>query len=259
MCLVALALQVHPDYPLVIAANRDEYYARPTDRAGFWQDQPGILGGRDALHGGSWFAVSRDGRFAAVTNIRGDEMEKDAPRSRGLLVSGFLSGTGSMQDYLEQLVEETADYNAFNLLLGTAKEVFFMSSRKRSFQRMEQGIHAVSNGELDEAWPKVIRIRKVLAGLVANGSINEHESLLQALADREQPRDGALPDTGVGEELERLLAPVFIHGDSYGTRASTVFSIDRRGQARFVEKVYDAEGASAGAATFEWQIEDGAR
>ena len=234
MCLILLAHGAHADYPLVIAANRDEYYARPTAKAAFWQDHPHILAGRDLECMGTWLGVTRSGRFAALTNFRGPgERRSDAP-SRGQLVSGFLIAEQAPREYLEEIATLAPRYNGFSLLAGDVDRVFYFSSRTGSVQAVSPGIHGLSNHLLDTPWPKVARGKQRLqAALTEEPSA---EALLDLLHDREVAAASELPDTGIGAEMERVLSSTLIVSPQYGTRASTAVIFGRDGSVNFSER-----------------------
>jgi uncharacterized protein with NRDE domain len=227
MCLILLAHGAHAEFPLVIAANRDEYYHRPTAGAAFWQDHPYILGGRDLECMGTWLGVTRGGRFAALTNFRDPrERKTDAP-SRGQLVSDFLMSDQMPREYLADVATQAPRYNGFNLLAGDIGGVFCFSSRTGSVQRVPPGIHGLSNHLLDTPWPKVERGKQRLQAALA-GDVDV-EAILDLLHDREPAPENELPDTGIGIELERVLSPALIVSPQYGTRSSTavLFGGDR--------------------------------
>ncbi len=247
MCLIFVAIGAHPNYPLIIAANRDEFYNRPTARASFWPEAPDLLAGRDLRAGGTWLGITRNGRVAALTNYRDTKtMNADAP-SRGRLVSDFLLGRQDPVRYLEQLSRSAHIYNGFSLIAGIADkmQLFYYSNRGNGIRMLGPGIHGLSNHLLDTAWPKVEKGKQALRGCLAKESLNP-ESLLQLLLDRATPPDDSLPETGVGLEWERILSPVFITSPDYGTRSSTVILLDKYGSVTFVEKSFDKipEGAS---------------
>jgi uncharacterized protein with NRDE domain len=238
MCLIAFALDAHPAYRLVVAANRDEFYARPTAPAAWWGDAPGVLAGRDLREGGTWMGVTRTGRFAAVTNYRDPGLaQKAGAPSRGALVADFLRGSGDAESYLRQLQERTTEYNGFNLLAGDEGGLFYLSNRAEGVRRLEPGVYGLSNALLDTPWPKVLRARSAMADALAVADGDGWDAMLwEALADRVIAADDSLPDTGVGAERERLLSPPFIRTEVYGTRASTVLTIARDGAVRLVER-----------------------
>lgn len=234
MCLIVFAHQQHPDYPLVFAANRDEFYERPTAPATFWTEAPHVLAGRDKKAGGTWMGVTRRGHWAAVTNVREEgQYRSDAP-SRGTLVADYLVNEPDPKTYLKALARDAEAYNGFNLLVGTPDTVYYFSNRAGEIQKVEPGIHGISNARLNTPWPKVNRGKEALASLL-DGDVSVNE-LLSLLDDRRTAQDEDLPDTGVGRKLERQLSPIFIEGSEYGTRSSTVLLVDRSGQVTFVER-----------------------
>ncbi len=234
MCLILLAHGAHPDYPLVIAANRDEYYERPTAMAEFWHDHPHILGGRDLECMGTWLGVTRSGRFAALTNFRDPrERKTDAP-TRGRLVSGFLASAREPREYLEEVATLAPRYNGFSLLAGDIDGVFYFCSRSGAVQQVPPGIHGLSNHLLDTPWPKVARGKERLQAALADTPSTE--ALLDLLHDREPAVENALPDTGIGVEMERVLSPALIVSAQYGTRASTAVLFGGDGSVSFTER-----------------------
>jgi uncharacterized protein with NRDE domain len=250
MCLIALAWQAHPDFPLVVAANRDEWRDRPAVPAHWWQDHPRLLAGRDLKAGGTWMGISRGGRFAAVTNFR-DPSERDSTAlSRGTLVAQFLLGDDDPARYLARLADRAARYNGFNLLVGDGLSLLYFGSREGEVRAVEPGVHALSNHLLDEPWPKVTRAREAMRSAIADGD----EPLFAMLSDTTPAPDSQLPDTGVGLERERMLSPALITGERYGTRASTVLRAGP-GAARFEERTRDASGAVTLTTAFEFAFQ----
>ena len=243
MCLILIAHGAHSDFPLVIAANRDEYYQRPTARAAFWQDHPQILAGRDLECMGTWLGVTRTGRFAALTNFREPRERKTNAPSRGQLVSDFLASEQNPREYLGDVAIKAQRYNGFNLLAGDIRGVFYFSSRTGSVQQVSPGIHGLSNHLLDTAWPKVERGKQRLQAALA-GEFSA-ESLLDLLHDRESAPESELPDTGIGLELERVLSPALIVSAQYGTRASTAVLFGEDGSVSFAERTI-LPGGNAG-------------
>jgi uncharacterized protein with NRDE domain len=254
MCLILIAHQLDRRYGLVVAANRDEFYERPTARAGWWLDHPEVLAGRDLLSGGTWMGVTRGGRFAAVTNVREPgKTRADAP-SRGALVRDFLISTMSTRAYLEALAASSQAYNGFNLLVAAEGELWWFSNRSEEAPRwLEPGFYGLSNGSLDSPWPKVEAGKRALRRVLEESPGGLVGRLLGVLADRSAPADDQLPDTGVGLELERALGAAFIQVPGYGTRASHVVMFDRSGQVTFVERSFDA-GEIAGERRFRFSV-----
>lgn len=246
MCLIALAWNVHPDYPLVIAANRDEFHDRPAAAAGYWAEAPQVFGGRDLSQGGSWLALSTAGRLACVTNVRRMQPPNPAAPSRGRLVASFVQGRQSAADFADRLAAQAQDYAGFNLLLWDGSELRYVGNQPRfASQAVAPGVHALSNASLNTPWPKARRLRRAMEDWLAGGKAAP-DALLRALGDDAPATDAELPDTGVGLELERLLSAPFIRSPRYGTRASTALLLGRDGRAQFVERRFDAAGRAAG-------------
>lgn len=253
MCLIALAWQHHPRYRLALIANRDEAHQRPTAPAGPDPDSPEVYGGRDLLQGGSWLMASSAGRFAAVTNVRAGLNPEIAPRSRGGLVRGFVRDRVGAADYLETLRPDAAEFGRFNLLLWDGEALMFASNHPHFVaEPVAPGVHAMSNGAFDAPWPKSTHATRALSSWLDSSASTAPQSgtdqlgmLLSALADSMPAPDDALPDTGVGLELERMLSPPFVLGERYGTRCSTVVLIDEDSIA-FVERRFGPNGAPAG-------------
>ncbi len=250
MCLIAFALNAHPRYRLVVAANRDEFHARPTAAAAWWNDAPDIYGGRDLLQGGTWMACHRDGRWAAVTNVRRMELPDPNAPSRGALVANFLRGTRSAAEYAESLSGNAAKYAGFNLLLGDAprdgaETVYIGNQSVMPPRSLHNGVHAVSNASHDTPWPKLLRLRGTMEQWSGAG-MESIEPLFDAPAAEGMISDAELPDTGVGLQLERLLSTPFIRSTEYGTRACTVLTIDHDGTLHFEERRFGSQGAALG-------------
>ncbi|HXH01972.1 MAG TPA: NRDE family protein [Candidatus Competibacteraceae bacterium] len=237
MCLILFAWRTHPEYPLVLAANRDEFYARPTAPMDFWGEAPHLLAGRDLREGGTWFGVTRDGRMAAVTNYRDPSQVRSGAPSRGRLVSDYLLGEHGAEDYLRHLQEQASAYNGFNLLLGEGGALHYYSNHGTEPRRLAPGVYGLSNHLLDTPWPKVRRGKEALAAWL-DAAIPDPEALLALLADDTLAADAELPRTGVSLEWERRLSPIFIRSADYGTRSSTVLLRDRRGRVRVWERNY---------------------
>jgi uncharacterized protein with NRDE domain len=238
MCLIAFALDCHRRYRLVLGANRDEYFRRPTAPAGFWEDAPQVLAGRDLEAGGTWLGVTRTGRLAAITNYREPGAERKILPSRGRLVADFLTGRMTRDDYRELLVRDGGRYGGFNLLFGDDSGLSYYSNRDADITRIPSGVHGLSNHLLDTPWPKVATVQRGLDRLIRDDGI-EAETLFAMLAASDPFPDDLLPDTGVGPERERFLSPIFITGTDYGTRSSTVILIGRDNRVTFLERSFD--------------------
>lgn len=241
MCIILFAWQQDPENPLMVAANRDEFHHRPAEPARWRGD---LLCGLDLEAGGTWLGVTRAGRFAAVTNFREPVADRSqGNRSRGMLPLGFLESDASPSDYLSQLAPEQQEYGAFNLLVGDAQSLWYMSNRGAEPQAVEPGIYALSNGLLGTPWPKTERGTELLAQTM--NADDRCNAMLDILHDQHLPEDGELPDTGVGLELERLVAPIFIAAATYGTRASTALTLSTSGF-ELCEKRWGAGGTPLG-------------
>ncbi len=238
MCLILFAYGIHPRYRLILAANRDEFYARPSAAAAFWDDAPNLLAGRDLQDGGTWLGITRRGRFAALTNYRDPASLRAEAPSRGRLVGDYLRGRAAPADYLDEIRSGAHAYNGFNLLVGDAHSLHWFSNRGRSVS-LSPGLYGLSNHLLDTPWPKVERGKAGLAALLDRGGDPEAEDMLTLLADRTRPADADLPDTGVGLEWERVLSSIFITSPVYGTRSSTVLKVGRNGDVAFWERNYN--------------------
>ncbi|OGT84956.1 MAG: hypothetical protein A3H91_01845 [Gammaproteobacteria bacterium RIFCSPLOWO2_02_FULL_61_13] len=248
MCIVLIAWRTCPGVSLVLAANRDEYHERPTRAAGFWEDAPAIYGGRDLQQGGSWLALDRSGRVAAVTNLREPGTARAGARSRGLLVGDYLRGELAPAEYLRRIAPR--DYDGFNLLVGDHEGLWFMNSRRAEPVALAAGVYGISNGELDCPWPKVARGKAELERILSRRPGHDPESVTEMfslLAERTLPADTELPDTGIGLEWERLLAPLFVQAGAYGTRSSTALFMHTGGGFGFYERTFDRQGNQAGA------------
>ena len=241
MCLIAFSHHVHARYRLVLAANRDERHERPTAPMDFWQDDPQILAGRDLQGGGTWFGVTTTGRWAAVTNFYdGSAVAKDAP-SRGLLVSDFLRSNEAPGAFLQQLRREARDYNGFNLLAGNLEEVGYFSNRENQVRLLAPGTYGLSNHLLDTPWPKVVRARGWLARELARPDVRL-KPLLHMMTNTQTSGGEYTPETRQPGAQEATLAPIFIRNADYGTRSTTVLTVDREGALELAERRYDAEG-----------------
>lgn len=239
MCLIVLAIHQHPHRPLLLAANRDEFYRRPSGAADFWPEDRRILGGRDLQGQGTWLAVSRSGRWAGVTNVRNPRDMQPGRRSRGWLVRDYLLGHENPAEYLCALQQEAEAYPGFNLLVGAGSEVWYFSNRSAADpQQLHPGIYGLSNALLDTPWPKVRTARSALAERLSAADPPTAPELFALLADEQCAADAELPSTGVSLEWERTLSPRFIRSADYGTRCSTLFSLSPLGTLEFRERSF---------------------
>ena len=247
MCLIIFAHQAVPAYPLVLAANRDEFFPRPTQHADFWTDNTGprqVLAGRDLQAGGTWLGINRAGRFAAVTNIRDPSQPEQKPRSRGELTLDFLQSEQPAADYAESLKPVLDQFAGFNLIIGDGESMYYVNNFEAITRQLEQGIYGLSNGLLNNDWPKVARGRSKLEALVQVPEQLSTDALIAMMGDTQQAQDADLPQTGVPLELERELSAAFIHNTQreYGTRCSTAVVMESSGRVRFNEQNFDADG-----------------
>jgi uncharacterized protein with NRDE domain len=242
MCLIVFAWRPDHSQPLILAANRDEFYARPTLPLAQWEHAAHVYAGRDLEAGGTWLGVSADGRFAALTNIR-DPGQPLGRRSRGELVAHFLTGSLSIDEYLGEVAGRSAEYGGFNLLVGDRQALHFLSAARPTPVRLEAGVYGVSNAGLDTPWPK---LEKAKAALARNLDDPQPDRLFRFLADPESAPEAQLPSTGVGMATEKLLSSVFIASSNYGTRASTVLIVNADGSRRLIERSFGPYGGRLG-------------
>lgn len=246
MCIVIFSYKKTPRYNLVLAANRDEFYARPTGPLSFWGKGNRILAGKDLEAGGTWLGAAEGGRFAVLTNFREVLPEGKKLRSRGEVVRSFLESPESLDQIQKRLAGMKMEYPGFNLLFGDRSEIRYITNRSKQTFALEPGVYGLSNHLLDTDWPKVYRGKMLFREAIAGGGV-QPEKLFQLLEDSWQPTDELLPDTGLGREWERILAPIYIRSRNYGTRSSAILLIDEKGGIEFTERsyVYDNLGRRA--------------
>jgi uncharacterized protein with NRDE domain len=256
MCLIVFAFRAHPDYPLILAANRDEFHARPAEAMHWWRDQPELLAGRDLEAGGTWLAVGKSGRFAAVTNYREDlteDLEQNhRGRSRGELVTGFVTGTESPLSWCRNL--RSGDFRGFSLLTADAGEMAYVSNRGDRARRLEPGIYGLSNASLDTPWTKVLRSKEALHALLRRDR-PEAAELFRILADREPAASDDYAGTGLAPGMARAISAPFITTHEYGTRCSTALLVDSAGQVEIQERRFDRAGRTVGEQAFRYAID----
>jgi len=255
VCLILFAWQVHPRYPLVLAANRDEFHQRPTAAAEFWPDAPDLLAGRDLQAGGTWLGLTRSGRFAAVTNFR-EPLAPEVPleRSRGELVRDYLAGGAPPFEHARAIQADGGRYRGFNLLVGTPRTLVHTSNRQDEAQTVSPGCHGLSNHLLDTEWPKVRSGRERLRALLDTERV-EAEALLSLLTDRAATAGDMPLDLGDDAVRRQLMNHYFIVSPAYGTRSSTVLLIDAAGRAEFVERRFAPDGSATGTSRFTIALE----
>jgi uncharacterized protein with NRDE domain len=242
MCLIVFAWRPGHALPLLVAANRDEFYARPSAALAPWDDYPGIYAGRDLQAGGTWLGIGPGGRFAALTNLR-DPTQAEGRRSRGELPAGFLASQLTPEAFLTELQEQADAFSGFNLLLGNAEQLWHYNPRSGPAQQLASGVYGMSNASLDTPWPKLLRAKSALAEALANG---HEEDLFNLLTDRHIAADAELPQTGIALEFERLLSSAFICSSAYGTRASSVLKVQASGARLLMERRFGPNGVALG-------------
>lgn len=252
MCLIIAAWHAHPDYPLVVAANRDEHFERPTAGVHWWDDEPSVLAGRDLVAHGTWMGITRTGRFAALTNYRNPAMRRDQAPSRGLLVRDSLAGIARTQSVLTHTASVAQHYADFNLFVSDGTSLGIYESAANRTRMLDAGVYALSNHLLDTPWPKVELARERFEAALAD-PLAEDAFLALMRDDRPAP-DHRLPATGVSLEWERLLSPVFVRAPGYGTRSSTLLWIRKDGAARVREWTWNANAEQTGETTQEFQL-----
>ncbi len=246
VCLLFFAVNHHPSYKLVVAANRDEYYRRATEPARFWAPALDVLAGRDLEQGGTWLGLTRRGRWAAVTNYREAGTQR-YPRSRGHLVRDYLFGDLPPQAYVDKIEAEAEHYAGFNLIAADVSVVAYYSNRGVGPRTLADGVYGLSNHLLETPWPKLVRGKDRMLRLLEDGNKLDVQLLFELLGNREVATQ-ELPETAVGEEFERLLSSAFITSPEYGTRSSTALLVDRQDRAMFVERSYRPSSVDAGTA-----------
>ncbi|MVV49969.1 hypothetical protein EJA72_17240 [Pseudomonas sp. PB120] len=242
MCLIVFAWRPGHAQPLIVAANRDEFYARPSLPLAQWAHAPHVHAGRDLEAGGTWLGIGANGRFAALTNIR-DPHQPPSRKSRGELVAGFLTGELPIEDYLSDVVRRSVEYAGFNLLIGNTHELWHFNSRESEAVLLPAGVYGLSNAGLDTPWPKLIKARAALEEVLGDP---QPQALLALLSDSQTAAFTELPDTGVGLATETLLSSVFIASQSYGTRASTALIVQADGTRQMVERSFGPYGGHLG-------------
>jgi len=239
VCLIVFAYRYHPEYNLILAANRDEFYARPTRSMQFWPEQDSVLAGQDLEQGGTWLGISQTGRFSAITNHRDGRNRENGTLSRGLLPLDFIRSNRTATDFAAQT--QLTQYAGFNQLLGDESGLFYLSNRSDQQQRIAPGIHGLSNALLNTSWPKLDSRKQQLQLLLDQGQLDGAQ-FIELMADRQTYPQDQLPDTGISMEWEQALSSSFIQMDNYGTRATTVILQKHNGETEVIEQNYDVTG-----------------
>lgn len=250
MCLILIAHQYTERTPLLVLANRDEFYARPTAAAAPWEECGELIAGRDLASGGSWFGA-RGLRWASVTNYRENIKNRHSHRSRGWLVRDYLLSADPPQEFLMKATGQGNEYAGFNLLLGDGEELWYSSNRGPAAQRLKPGIYGLSNHLLDTPWPKVKRGKKALLGLLSHAQIDLGQAFA-ILADTSLAADAELPDTGIPLAWERALSAAFISTEDYGTRCTTLLMRSAGNRHLFAERRFAGSPGDWEESTYTW-------
>ncbi|TPV59841.1 NRDE family protein [Aestuariibacter sp. GS-14] len=254
MCIIFAAVQQHPEYPLIIAANRDEFYARPTAPSAFWTEPPGLLAGKDLMAGGTWMGITRNGHIAALTNIRNPATQSDDKLSRGHLVVKYLASPPLSAMYLRTLEATANQYNGFNMLFGHYRNLLAFNSESSAHEWLSPGVHSLSNASLNTPWPKVRNGTQALQEYISSADSLNIDHLFALLRNNQQAPMDELPSTGVSPEWEMALSPIFIHTPKYGTRSSTILLVNQHQQACWYECTYTSDGTVGQMQHFSWKI-----
>lgn len=239
MCLIVFAWKTHPDYPLLLLANRDEAYARPTLPLFAWDTQPTIYAGQDQEQVGTWLGMTATGRFAAVTNLRRPTDSQDAPLSRGWLVRDFLLSRRQTTEYIEHVQADAKQYRGFNLVVGNLRSLMYYSNADSKPRSLPPGIYGLSNASLNTPWPKVEESKVAFTRLLSKRE-PDFEAMFELMHSQRTYPSSLLPNTGVGPELEQALSAIFVKTPQYGTRSTSLMTWHRQGQARLLERTYSS-------------------
>ncbi len=238
MCTLAVAYKVVPEYPLIFLGNRDEFYRRPSQSAAL---KDGVISGTDIEKGGTWTGINDKGAFTFITNYRDFSKHVDHPLSRGELTRVFLHSQVSPIDYLNELSMKPHFYDPYNLIVGDMSQLGYYSNIEKKVTVLKPGLYGLSNGLLDDSWPKVNAIKSGLQNIIESGKIQNIEAYFKILEDDRKYQSG-LPNTGIKPELEFDLSALFIALDGYGTRFETVIIVDHQGLIQYYEKSRSDEG-----------------
>ena len=237
MCLIVFAYKTSSDYPFILAGNRDEFYERPTKPAHIWHTKPRMIAGKDEKAGGTWLGFTESGRFAAITNFRDmNNLKEDAP-TRGKIVSDFLLSQKDVPTIFEDLKQQAHLYNGFNLIAGTFDQLYYLSNQKEEIEEIEPGVHAISNAFLNTPWPKAEWAKTRFENFLDTSGYDEDELFKLLQNTRRYPKE-KLPKTGLPDEMEQAVSSVFITTENYGTRSSSVVTVDRNLKAELIEQTY---------------------
>ena len=241
MCLILFSWDNHPKYKLIVAANRDEFYARPTSPLAIWEDENHVIAGKDLNAGGTWLGISQRGKFTALTNYRDPENIRDDAPSRGDLTKNYLSEEKDQHTFYQEVAPRLQEYNGFNLLNGNMERLSYFNNQDKKLEEIGSGIYGLSNAFLDTPWPKVEKGKMKFQQAIDSESV-QVDSLLGLLDDRAIAKDEDLPATGVPLEWERRLSAMHIVSENYGTCCSTIVLVDYDGNGEIIEKSYPVGG-----------------
>ncbi len=253
MCLIFISINDHPKYKLIVAANRDEFYARNTAAVSVWLDHPDVIGGRDLEAQGTWMAMTKGGKIGMVTNYRDlKNLKLNAP-TRGLLVTDFLFNGYKAEPYLKDVDLKASQYNGFSLLVGSIDELYYYSNYQSRIIKLTQGFYGLSNHLLDTPWPKVKRGKEKMASVLTSHDFGS-SALFEVLRDEKIAPDNQLPNTGLDIERERAVSAMFIKSPNYGSRCSTVVLVDKENNVSYSERVYNPETFDHTEKEFKWKV-----
>lgn len=255
MCILFIAVNQHKDYPLIIAANRDEFYERPTDTSRFWSSHPNLLAGKDLQAGGTWMGITRQGRLSALTNVRDPQRIDPDAISRGALVTDYLVGQMDNSTYLSTLQQTKTQYNGYNLLFGDWHDMWVYNNHLDETHQLQTGVYGLSNANLNSPWPKINRGVTNLEDYCHQHGPLDMDHFFDLLTDDTQAADHLLPQTGVPIEWERKLSSIFIQTEGYGTRSSTILAIDNQDKVTWLEHSFDTQGKCVDSQHFEFQLD----
>ena len=244
MCLIVFSFKHHTKYPVILAGNRDEFYGREAQQAHFWDTEPSLLAGKDLRAGGTWLGVSQNGEFGAITNHRDLNNPVNGERSRGYIIPVFLTNNGLPEEKIKRIESNFSKYSGYNLLAGNTDQLFYLTNVKRQTKTVSPGVHGISNAFLDTPWPKVEAAKSAFEDAIKPALI-DREAIFKLLQDSDPFPQETLPDTGLSPEMEKAVSPIFIKTDDYGTRCSTLLTIDYNGRVQFTEKTYHFNGDSS--------------
>ncbi|MGB3725176.1 MAG: NRDE family protein [Glaciecola sp.] len=254
MCILFIAVNQHPKFPLIIAANRDEFHQRPTLTSHFWPSHTDVLAGKDLSAGGTWMGINQNGRIAALTNIRAPGKERLNAITRGELVTNFLTTQTDVTDYLNTLQNTHLKYNGYNLLFGELNQLHVYNSFENKAYKLDDGVYGLSNASLNSPWPKIDAGRDALANYCQHANILSREHLFELLKSQQAAHDDELPNTGIPIEWERKLSSIFIQSADYGTRSSTVLLIDNNNHCFWEERTFNSNAEMTDTKVFEFDL-----